>query len=235
MKNYPESMLDRFDLSLMNMYFAWTADGKENFTYSHESDWLMCRRALMCKSSDLNLINNSIKTMEIAGYLNNDIHSGCFFTEKGWNRLSELIENNLGSHDAFVAIAFKDTEEIIESIKKAVESEGYNAIIMNELEHNNQIVPEIMAQIKSSKFLIMDLTHQNFGAYYEAGFAKGLGKETILTCRRKEFDDYEDKGTRPHFDVAQQSTVIWDDFEDLIEKLKFRISKTIGYALQSHV
>ena len=88
-----------------------------------------------------------------------------------------------------------------DSIKRAIEDAGYLPVIIDEKEHNNQIVPEIFYEIKNSKFIVADLCGHRNGVYYEAGYAKGLGKEVILTCRQSDFD-------KKHFDVAQQSTPI---------------------------
>jgi nucleoside 2-deoxyribosyltransferase len=38
------------------------------------------------------------------------------------------------------------------------------------------------AEIQASRFVIVDLTHMNRGAYWEAGYAEGLGKPVIYTC-----------------------------------------------------
>jgi nucleoside 2-deoxyribosyltransferase len=42
----------------------------------------------------------------------------------------------------------------------------------------------LRVEIRTSRFLIADLTHENRGAYWEAGFAEGDGKPVIYTCRK---------------------------------------------------
>jgi len=37
-------------------------------------------------------------------------------------------------------------------------------------------------EIRSAKFLVADLTDENRGAYWEAGFGEGLGKKVYYTC-----------------------------------------------------
>jgi hypothetical protein len=44
------------------------------------------------------------------------------------------------------------------------------------------------------------------GAYWEAGFAEGLGKPVIYTCSHEAFADPH---RRPHFDTNYHLTVIW--------------------------
>ena len=46
--------------------------------------------------------------------------------------------------------------------------------------------------------MVVDLTHQNNGAYFEEGYAMGLGKPVIQLCQ---------KDTKLHFDIAQKNTI----------------------------
>jgi len=59
-----------------------------------------------------------------------------------------------------------------------------------------------------SRFLLADLTHGNQGAYWEAGFAEGLGKPVIYTCEKTVF---ENKEHGPHFDTNHHLTVLWSE------------------------
>jgi len=87
-------------------------------------------------------------------------------------------------------------------------------------EHNNQITDEIMAAIRDSQFMIADFTGHRSGVYYEAGFARGLGREIIYCCR-------EDAFKERHFDTSVISHVVWTDVHDLRKKLADRIKATI--------
>jgi hypothetical protein len=60
-------------------------------------------------------------------------------------------------------------------------------------------------EIRASKFLICDLTDENRGAYWEAGFAEGGLKPVFYTCKRKKFE-----GAKTHFDTEHMFTVLWD-------------------------
>ncbi|MCI9654208.1 MAG: hypothetical protein HFG91_07710 [Acholeplasmatales bacterium] len=93
---------------------------------------------------------------------------------------------------------------------------------MNEFETNNWIMPEIFHQIQLSKFVVVDLSIRCDGAYYEAGYALAMGKEVIHI-----YDRREESNNPLHFDVAQKSTVIYNDFDDLKFKLMNRIKATI--------
>lgn len=65
---------------------------------------------------------------------------------------------------------------------------------------------------------MVDLTHKNNGAYFEEGYAMGLGKPVIQLCKKR---------VRLHFDIAQKNTIIWDKESDIPDKLKNRIIATI--------
>ncbi len=70
------------------------------------------------------------------------------------------------------------------------------------------------------------ISEPNYGAYYEAGDALGLGKEVIISCSSavfsKQYTEEEkryEKYLKPHFDIAQKQILIWDDYDDLTKKL----------------
>lgn len=122
---------------------------------------------------------------------------------------------------AFIAIKFTDNEERIQSIQKAISKAGYTPVIMNELEHNNWIMPEIFHQLKICKFVVVDLSERSDGAYYEAGYALALGKEVIHTY------DINQTENQLHFDVTQKATILYSNLEELEEKLFNRIKATV--------
>ena len=65
---------------------------------------------------------------------------------------------------------------------------------------------------------MVDLTHQNNGAYFEEGYAMGLGKPVIQLCKQ---------GVKLHFDIAQKNTIMWAAEDDIPELLQKRIAATI--------
>ena len=70
--------------------------------------------------------------------------------------------------------------------------------------------------------LISDLTHHNNGAYWEAGYAEGLGKPVIYTCR-------EDVMKDTHFDTNHHLIVKWTTkgIADAVDRLKATIRATL--------
>lgn len=85
-------------------------------------------------------------------------------------------------------------------------------------------MPEMFRLIRECRFLILEISDPNYGAYYEAGYALGLGKKEVIICCKedvfnKEYKTKEEKKyakyLKPHFDIAQKQILVWKDYEDL--------------------
>ena len=76
-----------------------------------------------------------------------------------------------------------------ETFKPAVKQTGFDLFALNEKPRAGLIDDRSRVEIQTSRFLIACLTHDNAGAYWEAGFAEGLGKPVIYTCEQKKFQD----------------------------------------------
>ena len=139
-------------------------------------------------------------------------------TPEGYARVDELQKYSSDGRNVLVAMSFNDTEQLREAIRKGITDAGYNAIFIDEVQHNDFITPELLKYIKDSKFVVVDLTHQNNGAYFEEGYAMGLGKPVIQLCKH---------GVKLHFDIAQKNTIMWENEEDIPHKLSNRIKATI--------
>lgn len=158
-----------------------------------------------------------------------DVYQGEFtlytLTPEAWKRIEYLKENIQTSKNIFIAMSFDKSVEYIENaFKEAIKATGYTPIIIKDKEHNNYIMPEIFYAIEHAAGVVVDVTKENLGVYYEAGYALGKKKEVIVCCKEEIFKDPEKK---PHFDIAQKSMIIWKDEKDLIERLKSRINATI--------
>ena len=113
----------------------------------------------------------------------------------------------------------KDVNEIRKGISKAVSNSGNEVYFLDLHAHNDNIFNKVMTEIVGCKFLIADFTSQNTGVYYEAGYAKASGKTVIYTCKNSDFENV-------HFDIKQIQFVVWDDADDLAEKLLDQIKKS---------
>lgn len=139
----------------------------------------------------------------------------------GYSRVDELQKNSSYGRSAFVAMQFgDDTRNLREAIREGIRKAEYEAIFIDEVQHNNFITPELLKYIRDSKFVVVDLTHQNNGAYFEEGYAMGLGKPVIQLCKQE---------TKLHFDIAQKNTIMWEKEDDISDRLCDRINATIDH------
>ena len=145
-------------------------------------------------------------------------------TLRGWEIIDKLKNSAIDSKKAFVAMWFDSTMKDFyeKGIKPAVKEAGYVAVRIDLKEFNNKICDELIAEIKRSKFLIADFSGLRSGVFFEAGFAKGLGREVIFTVREKDVEELKE-----HFDTRQYNHIVYDSPEDLRKKLYNRIGATI--------
>ena len=105
-------------------------------------------------------------------------------------------------------------------IEPAVMDCKFDPIRIDLIHHNEKICDKIMAEIRLAQFVIADFTCHRGGVYFEAGFALGLGRSVIWTCR-------EDDLINTHFDTRQYNHIVWATPPDLRAKLVDRIRATI--------
>lgn len=180
---------------------------------------------LAAQAVDAGLIAGTVQRMLDGSYIIPAIH----LTLKGWELYEELQRGKASGRHAFMAMPFGNAElDIIveEHFKPAVKATGFNLKRLDDGQPAGLIDDRLRVEIRQSRFLIADLTHENRGAYWEAGYAEGLGKPVIYTCRRDVFDD-KTKGT--HFDTNHHLTVVWETgrMPEAIEKLKATIRATL--------
>lgn len=219
-KNYPLTFIEKIDRTLLNIVFL-------NSNYDAPIDISPDQyRLFFIENGDIEEFN-PIAFFELLvdmGYARRDLQM-YYITAKGWQHIDELNNSKKDKNQGFIAMSFKEeTKTIREIFRKAIDESGFAVKVIDEKEHNNQIVPEIFYEIEHSKFVVVDVTYPNYGAYYEAGYAQALGKQVIMCCRE---DEFKGNDSRPHFDVAQKSMVVWKNEVDLLERLKKRIEATV--------
>ncbi len=145
---------------------------------------------------------------------------------EGWSAYDQLKQQVSDSRIAFMAMQFGDaelTEVVDEVFRLAVASTGFELRVLTDEPKAGLIDDRLRVEIRRSRFLIADITHTNPGAYWEAGFAEGLGKPVIYTCEKGKFDE-----GASHFDTNHHLTVMWhDDWERVAEDLKATIRATL--------
>lgn len=145
----------------------------------------------------------------------------------GWDYYEQLIHGEGSYKKAFMAMKFgdPDLEKILNEVfKPAAKQAGFELLKLDDAPVAGLIDDRLRVEIQSSDFIIADLTHDNLGAYWEAGYAEGLRKPVIYTCEREKFE--KDK---THFDTNHHLTIIWDkaDPNKAGENLKATIRATL--------
>lgn len=156
-----------------------------------------------------------------AGYFKLPTTGGnVMLTWKGWQKFETLKEHGIQSKKCFIAMWCDLIDVYRAGIEPAIQELGYDPIFIEKEEHNEKICDLVIAEIRSCRFLIADVTGQRQNVYYEAGFAQGLNRDVIWTCRHDEID-------KAHFDTRQYNHIVWENAEDLKKKLVYRIKATI--------
>lgn len=149
----------------------------------------------------------------------------------GWQEYDRLKRGTADSRKAFMAMPYgkEELDHIVEDVfRPAVEQAGFDLSRLDDSDQPAGLIDDrLRVAIRTSRFLLADLTHENRGAYWEAGYAEGLGRPVIYTCEEKKFDELQ-----THFDTNHHLTIKWDaDDPDKLrgaaEKLKNTIRATL--------
>lgn len=125
----------------------------------------------------------------------------------GWQSYEAEKSGSLSGKYGFIAMKFNDPtlEQFVkDTVKPAVAEMNYNLVDVRDVARSGIIDNIMRDQIRDSAFVIVDLTHDNAGAYWEAGFAEGLGKPVLYICEQEKFSQH-----KTHFDTNHCTTVTW--------------------------
>jgi hypothetical protein len=157
----------------------------------------------------------------------------CQLTPAGWRRYTELSQSFAESRFGFVAMKYGDAELdalVADHFTPEVRKTGFDLRRLDQSQPAGLIDDQLRVNIRRSRFLVCDLTHGNRGAYWESGFAEGLEKPVIYTCRKDVFEDRQHEH-HPHFDTNHMVTVIWDPSDPA--KAARRLKDTVRATLPS--
>ena len=194
----------------------------------HSSDWLLLH---LC---DQGVIDIGLETTDTRPHPRN---SGSIIiktlrdlrlTLVGWEQYETAKHGGFRADYGFLAMKFNDPvlDPFVENvIKPVIKNEmGYRLLDMRDVARAGIIDNIMRMQIRDAAFVIVDLTHGNRGAYWEAGYAEGLGKPVVYICQKKVF---EDEST--HFDTNHCTTVPWttDDQDGFCEALVATLKRSL--------
>lgn len=143
-------------------------------------------------------------------------------TPNGWAHLMGPSGGGAVPGRCFVAMSFTvEPEMYAEGIRPAVKDSGYSPISMKDVLMNEDICFRMLAEIRKAHIVVADFTEHKHGVYFEAGFARALGREVFWTCR-------EDHLGRTHFDTNHYQHLVWSTPADLRQKLTEKILAVVG-------
>jgi hypothetical protein len=129
-------------------------------------------------------------------------------TLSGWERYEAETSGKLHGRYGFLALKFGDPildPFVNDIVKPCIKAElGFDLLDMRDAARAGIIDNIMRAQIQDAAFVLVDLTHDNSGTYWEGGYAEGLGKPVIYLCEKAKFDQ-----AKTHFDTNHCTTVPW--------------------------
>ncbi|MFX1296969.1 MAG: restriction endonuclease [Promethearchaeota archaeon] len=118
----------------------------------------------------------------------------------------------------FVVMPFDESFDDIYwyGIRGAAEKTGYICLRADEIEHNKEIIEQIIDCIDRAAAIVAVMTDYKPNVCYEVGFAHGRQKDVILVAK---------KGTELPFDFQGINHIFYDKIQELEEKLTARLNE----------
>ena len=117
-----------------------------------------------------------------------------------------------------------DLEDVANAFKEIFRDFGINAIRADDIQHQDVITSVILERIRTSEFLVADLSGERPNVYYEIGYAHAIGKRPIL---------YRSAGTHLHFDLSVHNVPEYRNITELKDLLRKRIEAMTGRSVRA--
>ena len=138
--------------------------------------------------------------------------------------VAALAERLVMPRSVFTIMSFgREFRDVYATYKEVCEQFGFEAERTDESVSLERIVARVEKGIRESAFVIADVSEWSPNVFYEVGFARGLGKDLIMTVRKE-----KGKGKKLPFDVADIPAIEWQIQEDLREGLRKRLADLKG-------
>ncbi len=116
-----------------------------------------------------------------------------------------------------------ELDDVYDTYKECFKEFGIKAIRADDIEHEEVITNKIIEEIKTSEFLLGDLTDERPSVYYEIGYAHSLGRRVIM---------YRKSGTSIHFDLAAYNCPEYENLRELKSLLTKQLEQATNKKLK---
>lgn len=188
------------------------------------------------ESWNANQISHLVRHLIDRGWVERLTHTigemNCSITVAGDEHLRKLqsADDDTGAtrnEMAFVAMWFADEmdDPYDRGIAPAIRDAGYEPDRIDRRRDVDRIDDAILDRIREARFVVADMTHGPDGVrgsvYYEAGYARGVGRDVIYCCRKDCLNGLP-------FDTRQHRHIVWSEPDELRRELAKTIPERVG-------
>lgn len=214
LSHFPKSFSELMDLVLQNLTRMSTYEGEEI-----KVENLEMFPVFYVKKASYDALSFIIKSMQKFDLIEVNYYGSSFFpcgvivSPKGWDRVSQMQTGQISRDTALVLRSGKEDDDEYSQVFRRVAARaarecGFHVVESNTASSDDKVNHEMIALIKSSGFVISDMSTANGAAYYTAGMAHALDKTNILTCHKNALKKLE-------LDAEQISVLSWKDEDGL--------------------
>lgn len=120
-------------------------------------------------------------------------------------------------------LARPELQDVVNTFKGVFALFGIQTLRPDDIEHQDVLTEMVLQHIRSSEFLVADLTGERPNVYYEVGYAHAVGKRPIL---------YRRKDTPLHFALSVHNVPEYIIITELKGLLQRRLEAITGKSLK---